>query len=153
MLDTGSQIVFELNGLTKTRKTGQTCMKLSFETYPEEPLLDIVSTLRCYIKATESLRKDQQLLISYTKPYRALTTSSVSRWIKTVMEMAGVNIETFKAHSVRGACTSKASAKGLATGQIMKLANWKRSSTFKRFYLKNISDGFQSAVLSLPSNR
>ena len=38
-----------------------------------------------YLKATENLRNSTRLLVSYIKPYRAVTSSTIGRWIKTML--------------------------------------------------------------------
>ena len=98
--------------------------------------------IEAYIIPTQALRdkKDDQLLFSYTSPYKGVTTSSIARWLRTVMELAGIEVSTYKAHSVRSAASSKAKAKGLSAAQIMKAARWSNANTFYRFYCKNIDD-------------
>ena len=68
---------------------------------------------------------------------------------------SGVDVSTYKAHSVRGASTSKAEgSKSMSCNQIIKAANWSNVSTFKRFYLRDIETVedevslFTQAVLS-----
>ena len=59
----------------------------------------------------------------------------------------------FRAHSVRGASTSKAKAKGLSCKEIMEIAKWRKESTFRRHYLREVAcnkqaqDSFQAVVL------
>jgi len=149
MTDTGSKIVCELDGLTKVRKVGQPPESLVFEEYPENGKLDVVACIREYLERTKDLRKSDQLLVSFQTPHRAITTSTIARWLRLCMEGAGVDTTTYSAHSVRGAATSKAQVRGLSTGQILQKANWKRASTFRRFYLRSISDNFQRAILTV----
>uniref|UniRef100_A0A914VLM9 Uncharacterized protein n=1 Tax=Plectus sambesii TaxID=2011161 RepID=A0A914VLM9_9BILA len=62
--------------------------------------------------------------------------------------MSGVDTR-FTAHSTRSAATSKASRAGLSAAQILSAANWSPgSTTFARFYLKPIQQGFSAAVLN-----
>ena len=63
---------------------------------------------------------------------------------------AGIDTNVFKAHSTRGACTSKANKFGLSVDQIMKKASWKSATTFQRFYNKPIQgeDLFTQTVLA-----
>jgi len=62
------------------------------------------------------------------------------------MQQAGVDITAFKAHSTRSASTSAAHNAGISVADIMKAADWKRATTFRRFYHKNSS--FGQAILS-----
>ena len=56
------------------------------------------------------------------------------------MQQAGVDITTFKTHSTRSASTSAAYNAGILVTNIMKAADWKRATTFKRFYHKPIKN-------------
>ena len=98
--------------------------------------------IEAYVIPTQALRdkKDDLLLISYTSPYKGVTTSSIARWLRTVMELAGIDVSTYKAHSVRSASSSKAKTKGLSAAQIMKAPRRSNDSTFYKFYYKNIAD-------------
>jgi len=65
------------------------------------------------------------------------------------MKDAGINTETFKAHSTRSASTTAATVKGLSFEEIQKCANWTNKSTFQKFYYRpRHSSAFSSAVLS-----
>ena len=50
-----------------------------------------------------------KLLISYVKPHRAITSNTISRWIKQVLTLSGIDATIFKARSTRAASVSKAS--------------------------------------------
>jgi hypothetical protein len=64
------------------------------------------------------------------------------------MELAGIDISIYKAHSTRSATTSKAKIIGLSAQEIMQRANWTRESTFRRFYHRNLKEQpLQKAVL------
>ena len=52
-----------------------------------------------------------QLLLSYVEPHQPVVSCTIAGWLIKVMKSAGINKEEFKAHSVRGATTSKAQAK------------------------------------------
>ena len=67
-------------------------------------------TLDYYLKATENLRNSTRLLVSYIKPYRAVTSSTIGRWIKPMLGQEGIDTELFSAHSTRYASTSIATA-------------------------------------------
>ncbi len=41
--------------------------------------------------------------------------ATISRWIKTVMEMSGTDITVYKPHSTRSASVSKAASLGIST--------------------------------------
>jgi hypothetical protein len=55
-----------------------------------------VTVLKEYIQRTEKLRKSQKRFITYTKLYNQPAISTLSNWIKLVLQLAGVNVKLFK---------------------------------------------------------
>ena len=51
---------------------------------------------------------------------------------------AGINTGLFSPHSCRLAATGKADVSGTSITTILQSASWSRTSTFKKFYLKDI---------------
>lgn len=149
MLDKGNAIEFHIEGLTKTRRVGQAPYIIKFQEYQQEPKLNVAASIRHYITRTAQIRGEQtQMLISYVKPHRAITPCSVARWLQTCMFLAGVDTSIYKAHSTRSASTSKAKRQGLSSQEIMERANWKRETTFQRYYHKPAATNtFQQIVL------
>ena len=113
-----------------------------------------VSHLNEYLSRTQHIRKkeDKVFLIS-RKPYNPVSRDTVSRWTSEVLRSAGIDIDIFSAGSTRAAAGSKANRKGVAMDTILKRGGWSQSSTFGRFYNKEVRsedhDGFSDAVLSL----
>ena len=157
MVDKGEVIEFPIIGLTKTARPNKPNMSITLHTYTTDNKLDVNSCLRLYMQRTEHLRinKDQKsrLLISYIKPHKSITPSSIARWLKTVMAKAKINTDIFKAHSTRAATSSKANSQGVSAGQIIKCVNWANANTFYKFYNKTITPTekkqFQNVVLNL----
>ena len=155
MQDYGDRVEFSIDELTKSRRPGRANQKLTFMEYPENIKLDVLACLREYLKRTEPLRtsddQKNKLFIACVKPHKPVVSCSVARWLKSVMLKAGVDIAKYKAHSLRGASTSKASGQGLSTQEIMDRANWSKAKTFYRFYHRDIirRDVFQDKVLKL----
>jgi site-specific recombinase XerD len=54
------------------------------------------------------MRKTNTLFISYVKPYGAVTRSTISRWLKSLMSSAGIDISKYSAHNIRSSAASKA---------------------------------------------
>ena len=157
MTITDTSIVFELGRLTKSRRKGQGPIKLTFHAFVDKPLLCVVSALLCYKERTSGWRigtSKNQLLLSFVKPHREVVPCTIAGWLVQVMTDAGVDTFNFKAHSTRGASTSKAKAKGLSCQKIIDMARWKKVSTFKRHYLRDVvknteispAQGYQNTV-------
>lgn len=77
-----------------------------------------------------------QLLISYQKPHKPVSTNTIARWLKNVMAKAGIDTSVYKAHSMRAAVTS--AAKKVPIDTILSTASWSSESTFAWFYDKPI---------------
>ena len=79
-----------------------------------------------------------QLLLSLIEPHKAISTSTVSRWIIEVLGLVGINTETLTAHSTRSASSSKAKILGVPTKKIPRRGHWSKAITFEKFYNKEI---------------
>ena len=152
-------VTFKLASLTKKRKTG-TPLKECLASFTHDSHLCVVQCLRAYEKATKNFRDIQPsdpapLFLSYVKPHKPVTSQRIAHWIKDIFKKAGVDTNTFKAHSVRGASTSAAVGKGLHTADVLKTAVWSRESTFQQFYFRSSSsaENFAQTVLNTQTER
>jgi len=134
----------------KTSKPGirQPCILLT--RYPHEQKLCVVDTLIEYLSRTNIYRKSDQLLLSLESPYNAITTETISRWLKLLLSEANIDVSMYKAHSFRHASTSKAFQEGVSADIIFSVAGWTNNSkTFANFYNKVIDKrcNYATAVL------
>ena len=139
-------VSFVISTPLKTRQPGSVIQLTPFE----EEKLCVVTLLHQYLAATKSVRKDDNLLISYVKPYRAVTCDTIRRWILGVMTSAGVNTSIFKAHSTRSASASAASRNKVPIAAIMRAGMWRSENTFSKFYnrpVEKLDNSFAEAVL------
>ena len=147
-------VTFTINKLMKqnsaNNKTGN---QIIIPKYEKNKKICPVVCLNQYLERTKKERKHSQLFLSVQKPYGAVSKSTIARWIKHTLEISGVDISTYKAHSTRAA-SSSAAAKSVDVALIMKAAGWTRASTFGTFYHKNIKNdraAFGEAVLNSSS--
>ena len=127
---------FQISGLTKTRRSGPP-RQYFVSRLESNSLLCPVSLTEAYISHTQFLRGEGSLLfLSLRKPHSPVRSATIARWIKSVLQDAGIDTTVFKAHSTRAAATSAAKEKGFSVGDILQTAGWSRSSTFERFYHK-----------------
>ena len=92
-----------------------------------------------------------KLFLSYVRPHNLVSSSSITRWILSTLQSAGIDTTTciFKAHSVKGASASVAASAGITTNQILEAADWSSESVFQRFYYNLCnSNPIGTAVLS-----
>ena len=104
-----------------------------------------MTTITHYLEITKNLRATDQLIISYKKLQKAVTTNTISRWCKVILGKAGIDIEKYSSHSTQ-ASTSK-SNQPPQVSEINKAAGWKETSTFRRFYYKPIFKTFRDLVI------
>ena len=118
--------------------------KLFLPSFPENRNLFVIESLKDYTMRTE----DQNLLVSYTTPHRAIGSQTVSRWIRTVLLTADINSQ-YTSHSTRSAATSTAADNGVPIEDILAAADWSSETTFEKFYHKPVSqDSFAKSILS-----
>ena len=77
---------------------------------------------------------ESKLFICLRKPQKEVSGSTIGRWVKNYLSLAGVNSHNFSAHSTRGAAASKAASLGVPIDSILATASWSSQSTFARFY-------------------
>ncbi|XP_053321093.1 uncharacterized protein LOC128492534 [Spea bombifrons] len=125
-------VLFDISRRTKTN-----IKSVFYPAFPHRPLLCPVLCLREYELRTQSLRDPSSppLFISFKLPHCPVSTSTLSRWLKWILQLAGIDMSIFSPHSVRGASASKASSIGCRMEDILKAADWSSDSTFKEFYL------------------
>ncbi len=134
-----SGVSFSLGRLRKAQKSGP-LQRITAAAWPDNSIICPVSFLRAYITSTSSVRNEtnaNQLFIGSNKPFKPITSSTMSRWLKDQLKEAGVDISIFSAHSIRGAAASKAAAAGVCIQSILDQGHWARESTFARFYRRD----------------
>ena len=151
-------IEFTLSRLTKSRKMGSSLLTLTFQIFDEDPHLCVVRAIRDYLNRSSKWRERgdigrHQLMLIFVEPHKSVVSCTVEAWLVRMLCCAGINTKDFKAHSTRGASTSKAQAKGLSCKEILEAARWSKATTFRRHYLRNIAKQhstakFQHTVLS-----
>ena len=133
-----NSVYIEVTELLKTSKPGSHIKPIELPAFSDDTRLCIVTVLKEYITRTQLLRKTSDLIISCVKPYQRVS-KAIGRWLKTVLQLAGVNINIFKPHSTRSASTSAALRFSTPVDTILKAAGWAKESTFRKFYNKPVS--------------
>ncbi|KAI8514350.1 hypothetical protein Bbelb_086740 [Branchiostoma belcheri] len=118
--------VFELRpalpNLSKTSQPGKVTHDIVIPSFPQDRRICPVT----YLKAI--------LFRALVEPHQAVSTSTIARWLRTVLQEAGIDTSRFTGHSTRGASVSAAARQGVSTKDILAAANWSTASTFKKFY-------------------
>jgi len=147
----GDQVQIRITQWLKTSKPDKPTLCIVLDRYPFDKNLCVVECLAEYLRRTLVIRRESQLLLSYSKPYGKVTTQTVSRWMSVLLSKAGVNVDQFTSHSFRHSSTSAAFRAGVSIDSIFKAADWSSNSRiFAKHYCKPViaHDAFASAVLS-----
>ena len=145
-------VTFQPTKLAKQSRQSKPLAEFFFPAFTVNHLLCPVATLRAYEDRTREHRKEEgssPLFLTTIRPHNVASSSTIARWLKSVLERAGINTAIFKAHSVRGAATTAASNAGVTTCDILNAADWSTPLVFQRFYYKpSRQAGFGRAVLN-----
>jgi len=76
------------------------------------------------------------LFLSYVKPHKPITSQCLANRLKEILGKTGIDTSVYKAHSVRGASSTAAAAKGVLIEDILHTADWNTDSTLKKFYYR-----------------
>ena len=110
--------------------------------------LDVAYYVKEYIDRTSEFRlraynkglgKPVQLFLSH-QTGRPVCKSTISRWIKEVMQLAGIDTKVFSPGSTRGASISAAAKRGASINTILTAGDWSNLGTYQRFYKINIDN-------------
>ena len=150
---TYSKVIFTIGDTTKTSSARQHSGSFVYLAYVPDRRLCVLTVLKEYLSRTLDIRQGvKNLFLTYNSPHKAATKDTVSRWVKSCMNSAGIDTERFKPHSVRSASTSYAHKANVSLDTIMKSAGWSRVSTFNKYYKMPVSDNFGDALLRAHDN-
>ena len=103
-----SKYVFSFGKTVKHSREGKTPPAIEFNAMIENINLCPVAALNSYITLTAPWRNGEtQLFLSFVKPHKAVSKSTITRWMKEVLKLSGINTDIFQTHSVRAASSSK----------------------------------------------
>ena len=118
--------VFYPSNLAKQSEPGKSRREFLFPCFSENNKICPVASLEFHVCKSEA----SQLCISFIKLHWPVTSSAIARWLKEVIQMAGIDTSIFKAHSVRGATTSAAANLSITTNEILEAADWTSDTSF-----------------------
>ena len=109
-------------------------------------LLCPVRSLKFYLKMTSSYRQNITRLFLRIKGNQDISKDTISRWISYTIKLANrkltkrdISFLKIIAHEVRALSSSWAFFDKVPLNDILQAAVWNRSSTFARFYLRDMS--------------
>ena len=140
-------VVFVVPRVLKTSRRGKPAQIVECVHWDEESL-DVCKYVHAYMDRVLTFRiravnrglpKPTQLFLSH-RSGKEVTRGTISRWIREVLCLAGIDVRTFGPGSTRGASASSAARQGASAAQILKQGNWSNLGTFDRFYDRQVDD-------------
>ena len=122
----------------KHTRVGTHLHPLEFRVYLPEEKLCVVNNLKWYIQKTMTIRHHPALFLSTIQPHHPITKDTLSRWCRSMMKRAGIDITKYTTHSSRSAASSFAKKKGVPLKRIIGAGGWSHESTFATYYDKEI---------------
>ena len=83
--------------------------------------------------------KPVQLFLSHKTGF-PVAKSTISRWIKEVLSVSGIDTARFLPGSTRSASVSAAARRGASLAQILGAGDWSNLGTYQRFYKRTVDD-------------
>ena len=112
-------------------------------------LLCPIRALKFYLKLTSSYRQNRTRLFIPIRGNQDISKASVSRWVSYTIKLAyrkltrrDISFLKIKAHEIRALSSSWAFFDKVLLNEILKAAVWNQSSTFAKFYLRDMSSDF-----------
>ena len=134
MTQENDRITFEFDLLKQSRPSVKSPI-MELCAYPENPKICVVKTLSHYLERTQSFREQEtKLFLTYQIPHHAVSATTISRWIKSMLKRAGVDTSKFGAHSTRAAFSSAAKQAGGRIMDILSTGGWSTERTFASHY-------------------
>ena len=156
---TAKGVIFQPTHLSKQSRSSKPIREFFFPSYPTDDNICPVRALQVYEERTSSFREKNTklkstLFLSWIGKHDPVSSSTIARWLRMCLQEAGINTDTFKAHSIRGAAGSSAAWSGVTIMDILNAADWSSETTFQQFYHREMQDRstFGSAVLSSASS-
>ena len=124
------RFAFLPTNLSKQCRQGKPIKEVFFPRFEANPDLCPVQSPEQYMSKTKTLKTQSLLFISLVKPHGPVTSSTIARGLKETLLRAEIDTSIFKAHSIRGASTSKGANVEVTAEEILKAADWSTESRF-----------------------
>lgn len=149
-----SRVQFEIGDVVKQSGPGRHVEQINIVAYAPDRRLCIVTVLKEYLRRTLELRgKETKLFVATTKPHKAVSQSTVSRWIRETLTVAGIDMGMFAPHSTRGASVSCAARAKVPVNTILRTAGWNNAGVFRKYYEKPLSEAGALSKAVLDQNQ
>ena len=148
---TPTGLIFKAQHLSKQSRPSKPLTDFFYPRFPDDTDVCPVVTIQAYERRTLDFRTPisnsgkTSLFLSWIGKHDPVTSSTIARWLKTCLQEAGIDTGVFKAHSIRGAASSKVAWSGVTVSDILQAADWSSERTFQRFYHRPSDDDNKSS--------
>ena len=139
--DNSATFIYIFEDLKVQRK--RPCFTITLPSLYEEDPLETSKLLQLYLDKTHFFRKcndekglKDRLFLACTPPHQPVTTDTIARCIRGVLQKAGIDTKLFGAHSVRGAAASSARNANAPLDAVLSAGDWSSAKTFNRHYFR-----------------
>ena len=131
----------------KTTRTGYHLPPIELKTFKDSELC-VIAHLKQYIKMTAPFRNTgtKQLLLSFVRPHKPISTTTLSRWCVTVMKESGINVNIFGSHQLGRRQHQSARYRGYHSKKLRSQQDGRMKKTFAQLY-KPIQEDFSNYLL------
>ena len=137
MKSSHSSYSFVLDCLLKQTRPGYSNPTVKLVAYAPDRRLCVHRYLTEYLKRTAPLRNNESaLLLCYQKPHKKASKDTIARWVRSVLNTAGIDTNKYGPHSIRAASTSAAKRGGATVQAILDTAGWASTNVFAKYYDK-----------------
>ena len=123
------------NSILKQAKPDMHLKPLELSAFDSKRLC-IVNYLRECLQKPKGRRVGDELFISFLKP---ISRDTLSRWLKTVLDVAGIDFTEFSVHNRRTASTSAAFGRDVPLDTFLTTAGLSRQKTLSKFCCKPVA--------------
>ena len=127
-------VLFAPSHLSKQSRPSHSGVEFFFPAFKEDECLCPVATLKAYKLKTKEFwqnKGENHLFRSFIGQRKAVSSSTIARWLRSCLQKAGVDTSAFQAHSVRAAASTKAAMSGVTVEDILKAADWSTRAPFR----------------------
>ena len=123
---------------------------IKFPRYQENDEICVFTCMKEYSKLTANLRGNiTHHFSTTTKPYKIASQDTLSGWIKTTLQSAGIDMSIFTPHYTRSASTSRAATR-IPIDTVLKTGDCRSMRTFAKHDNEDIifEENFVNSILN-----
>src|SRR2546421_148413 len=90
-------------------------------------------------------------IFATVRPHRNAAEDTLGRWVKEILNEAGIDMESYSPHSTRSTAATTALEQGVSLDKIMESAGWQSARTFYNHYHRpqnRVASEVPTAILS-----